>query len=69
MAAVAVQKPHDVPTSLNYYAPIGDEAPFIYVEDPPAGKPKTNIGTDPHEVVIHDVRGKEDTVGLDKTGF
>ncbi|EJC98947.1 methyltransferase [Fomitiporia mediterranea MF3/22] len=69
MATVAVQQPHDVPTTLNYYAPVGDESPYIYVEDPPEGKPKTNIGADPHSVVVHDVRGKEDTVGLDKTGF
>lgn len=69
MATADVLLPHDVPTVMNYYSPIGDEAPFIYVEDPPEGKLPTNIGTEPHEVVVHDVRGKEDNVGLDKTGF
>lgn len=69
MAAAVLPPPHDVPTSLNYYAPIGTEAPFQYVRDPPEGTPKHNIGLEPHPAVIHDVRGKEDTVGLDKTGF
>ncbi|KAI5120129.1 hypothetical protein M0805_001897 [Coniferiporia weirii] len=69
MATAGVLTPHDVHTSLNYYTPIGDETPFSYVQDPPAGSPKNNIGSEPHPAVIHDVRGKEDTVGLDKTGF
>jgi len=70
MAAVAVlPPPHDVPTTLNYYAPIGDGAPFNYVQPPLDGSPRTNVGADPHPAVIHDVRGKEDTVSLDKTGF
>lgn len=69
MATAAVLSPHDVPTTLNYYAPIGEEAPFQYVQEPPAGVPKNNIGADPHSTTIHDVRGKEDTVSLDKTGF
>lgn len=70
MAAAAVlPAPHDVPTTLNYYAPIGDEAPFQYVQQPPEGVPKHNIGADPQPATIHDVRGKEDTVSLDKTGF
>ena len=68
MATAVVIPPHDVPTTLNYYAPIGKEAPFQFVNAPEDG-PSNNIGTDPHNVVIHDVRGKEDTVGLDKTGF
>jgi len=69
MVTTVSHAPHDVQTTLNYYAPIGDELPFQYVQDPPAGTPKNNIGTDPHPVVIHDVRGKEDTVSLDTTGF
>jgi len=69
MASADILVPHDVPTTLNYYKPIGDEAPFQYVETPPAGKPNNNIGAESHDVVVHDVRGKEDTVGLDKTGF
>ncbi|KAI5120127.1 hypothetical protein M0805_001895 [Coniferiporia weirii] len=69
MATAEVLTPHDVHTSLNYYTPVGDETPFQYVQDPPAGSPKNNIGSEPHPAVIYDVRGKEDTVGLDKTGF
>ena len=69
MATAAVLPPHDVPTTLNYYTPIGNEAPFQYVQEPPEGTPNNNLGAEPHDVVVHDVRGKEDTVGLDKTGF
>ena len=68
MATAAVIAPHDVPTTLNYYIPTGDEEPYYYVQ-PPEGKPQNNVGHEPHPAVIHDVRGKEDTVGLDKTGF
>ena len=71
MAAVAVQKPHDVPTTLNYFAPTDDEAPYFYSPsvELPEGKSRSNIGSESHPATIHDVRGKEDTVGLDKTGF
>ncbi|KAH9939805.1 hypothetical protein B0H21DRAFT_711080 [Amylocystis lapponica] len=69
MATATVLSPRDVPTTLNYYAPVGDEKPFQYVFEPPAGTERTNIGTDPKPVVIHDARGKEDTVSLDTTGF
>ena len=69
MATEVLSGPHDVPTSLNYYTPIGQDAPFQYVYEPPEGTPKNNLGSEPHDVVVHDVRGKEDTVGLDKTGF
>ena len=71
--AVAVQVPHDVPTTLNYFTEIG-EPPYSYspqVDDSaiPQGKPRSNVASEPHPAVINDVRGKEDTVGLDKTGF
>ncbi|KAI5120780.1 hypothetical protein M0805_004742 [Coniferiporia weirii] len=69
MATAEVLASHDVPTTLNYYIPSGDEAPFVYVMDPPEGRPSHNLGAEPHPALIHDVRGKEDTVGLDKTGF
>ncbi|KAG2125697.1 hypothetical protein DEU56DRAFT_862757 [Suillus clintonianus] len=61
--------PHDVQTTLNFYKPINDELPYNYVEEPPVGVLRTNIGQDVQQVVVHDIRGKEDTVGLDKTGF
>ncbi|KAG0700035.1 hypothetical protein DFH29DRAFT_1080934 [Suillus ampliporus] len=67
---VEVLPPHDVQTTLNFYKPTNDGLPYNYhVGEPPAGVPKTNVGEDVQQVVIHDVRGKEDTVGLDKTGF
>ncbi|KLO08365.1 methyltransferase [Schizopora paradoxa] len=71
VAAAVLPAPHDVPTTLNYYTPIGDdsEPPFTYAIDPPPGVPTSNYGQDPHPTIIHDVRGKEDTVSLDKTGF
>lgn len=68
MAAV-LSTPHNVQTTLNYYAEIGDEAPYNYVYEPPAGVPRSNVGTDTKPVEVHDVRGQEDSVSLDKTGF
>lgn len=69
MATAAVLPPRDVPTTLNYYAPEGEEAPFQYVYEPPAGTLKTNIGADPHPVVVHDARGREANFNLDQNGF
>jgi len=70
MATAAVQLPHDVPTTLNYYAPKGDtEAPYQYVYQPPEGVPKNNIGVDPKPAVIHDARGREADFSIDTTGF
>ena len=71
--AVETLAPHDVPTILNYYTPDknSDEAPYQYVYDPPAGKPNTNIGAEPHDVIIRDARGREEEYGLslDTSGF
>lgn len=69
MATAVLPAPHNVDTTLNYFAPTGDEAPYNYVYEPPEGVPRSNVGTDPHSVTINDARGKEDSVGLDKTGF
>ncbi|EKM50055.1 uncharacterized protein PHACADRAFT_264555 [Phanerochaete carnosa HHB-10118-sp] len=70
---VAVLVPHDVPTVLNYYVPDpeSDEPPHIYIIDAPAGKKRDNIGREPHDVVIHDARGKEKEydLSLDTSGF
>ncbi|KAI0357450.1 hypothetical protein OH77DRAFT_1422309 [Trametes cingulata] len=70
MATAAVLSPHDVPTTLNYYAPLdgSDEPPYAYVQ-PPEGKPRSNVGSEPHPVVVHDARGHEDEFTLDKNGF
>lgn len=69
MATAAVLAPHDVPTTLNYYAPIGDEEPYQYAFEAPAGKAQNNVGTDPHPVTIHDARGREEEFSLDTSGF
>ncbi|KAG1753026.1 hypothetical protein EDB19DRAFT_1671151 [Suillus lakei] len=65
---VEVLAPHDVQTTINFFKPTNDETPYNYVKTP-EGIPSTNIGSDVQHVVVHDIRGKEDTVGLDKTGF
>ena len=72
MAAAAVLPAHDVPTTLNYYAPLGDPASpayrYIYLA-PPAGTPEHNLGDDPQPVVVHDARGREHEFALDTHGF
>lgn len=73
MATAAVLAPHDVPTSLNYYAadPSSDETPYNFVHEPPAGKLRSNVGIDKHDVVVRDARGKQEEYGLslDTSGF
>ncbi|EGN98328.1 hypothetical protein SERLA73DRAFT_138700, partial [Serpula lacrymans var. lacrymans S7.3] len=69
MATAAVLAPHDVHTSLNYFSAVNDEAPYNYVQAPPPGVLRSNVGAESHPTVIHDIRGQEHTVGLDKTGF
>ncbi|KAL7280143.1 LOW QUALITY PROTEIN: hypothetical protein ACG7TL_006562 [Trametes sanguinea] len=61
--------PHDVSTTLNYYAPVGDEPPYRYIYGTPPGKPEHNLGDDPRPVVVHDARGREDEFKLDVHGF
>lgn len=73
--SVQTLAPHDVPTTLNYYARdttvVPEEKPFQLTYDPPAGKPRSNVGTDPHPAVIRDARGREEEYGLslDTSGF
>ena len=69
MATATVLAPHDVNTTLNYLKLVGDEAPFNYMYTLPEGQPTTNIQSDLRPAVIHDIRGQEDTVSLDTTGF
>ncbi|KAF8442950.1 hypothetical protein L210DRAFT_862073 [Boletus edulis BED1] len=61
--------PRDVESTLNYYTPLDSQPPYYYVDDSPAGVPKTNVGQGTHPVVIHDARGKGDALGLDVSGF
>ncbi|KAI0764329.1 hypothetical protein BD413DRAFT_482792 [Trametes elegans] len=70
MATAAVLAPRDVPTTLNYYAPVNEETPYQYAyQDFPADKPRTNVTSDPHPAVVHDARGREAEFSLDKNGF
>ncbi|CCM01543.1 uncharacterized protein FIBRA_03599 [Fibroporia radiculosa] len=69
MATAALLTPRDVPTTLNYYSPIGDEIPYQYVSEPPQGVPQNNIGTDTKPVTIHDARGREPEFSIDTSGF
>ena len=71
MAAAAVLVPHDVHTSLNYFASTQNGEPpynFTY-SPPPGGLPQTNVVTEAINTVVHDIRGKEDTVSLEAAGF
>ncbi|KIJ17764.1 hypothetical protein PAXINDRAFT_130125 [Paxillus involutus ATCC 200175] len=61
--------PRDVSTTLNYYTPTDDQPPYNYVDEPPVGVPRSNVGQDTRPVIIHDARGKEDALGLDISGF
>ncbi|KAF9495070.1 hypothetical protein BDN71DRAFT_901109 [Pleurotus eryngii] len=71
MATAAVIAPHDVQATLNYLGKetLDGQIPFNILYKVPPEVPRTNITIDPHEVVIHDARGQEDAVSLDKTGF
>jgi hypothetical protein len=71
MAAAAILANRPIPTSLNYYASTVDgQSPYNFTYSPPPdGLPQSNITSEAIDTVIHDIRGKEDTVSLDKTGF
>ncbi|KAI0081632.1 methyltransferase [Panus rudis PR-1116 ss-1] len=69
MAITAITSPRDVSTTLNYYTPIGTEAPYYYVDTPPPDTPQHNIGADTRPVIVHDVRDRESEYTLDKNGF
>lgn len=69
MATAAVLQPRDVHTTLNYSTFTTSETPYTYVYTPPDNKPRTNLAPEAHPTIIHDIRGKEDTVSLDQNGF
>ncbi|KAF8442949.1 hypothetical protein L210DRAFT_3643852 [Boletus edulis BED1] len=66
---IQVLAPRDVQSTLNYHASLDSQPPYNYVDDPPAGVPRTNVGQDTRPVVIHDARGKGNILGLDVSGF
>lgn len=63
--------PSFTPAKLGYLVPPegGVQAYFHINADPITGEKKTNIGQEEKEVVIENLRGKEETVSLDTTGF
>ncbi|KAI0764325.1 hypothetical protein BD413DRAFT_482736 [Trametes elegans] len=71
MATAAVLSPQEVPTTLNYYTPLNDEKPYNYSWQNvlPEGTLRSNVGREPHPVVVHNARGREAEFGLDKNGF
>ncbi len=55
----------DVHTKLNYYLDDGNPPAPTYV-----GRPETYVRpNDPLEVTVHDIRGEEANITLDKNGF
>jgi hypothetical protein len=60
----------DVTSTLVFYNPPADgAAPFNYVEKAPEGQPQRNFGEFPHEVTVHDIRGREDEFDMNVNGF
>ncbi|KAG8214567.1 hypothetical protein J3R82DRAFT_9630 [Butyriboletus roseoflavus] len=66
---VQVLASRDVQTTLNYHTPLDTQPPYNYVDAPPAGVPRTNVGEDTRPVVVHDARGQGGSLGLDVSGF
>jgi hypothetical protein len=70
MAATVILASHLIPTTLNYYASTLDgQPPYNFTYGPPDRLPQSNIVIEDIDTVIHDIRGKEDTFSLNKTGF
>nr|POE99393.1 hypothetical protein CFP56_52785 [Quercus suber] len=68
-APIAVPR-GDVKTPILFYSPPADGAtPFNYVETPPEGQPQRNYGMNPHELTIHDIRGRESEFTINRQGF
>ncbi|EPT04445.1 hypothetical protein FOMPIDRAFT_1156614 [Fomitopsis schrenkii] len=64
-------EPQFVSTDLFYFSPTDDGTkPFNNINaDPTLGQRRSNFKTVPHTVQIENIRGKEDSVTLDTTGF
>ncbi|KAH9941899.1 uncharacterized protein BXZ73DRAFT_41715 [Epithele typhae] len=53
---------------LYFTPPLDGSKPYIYINDD-GTRPQRNYQQATHEVKIENIRGKEDSVSLDKTGF
>lgn len=55
---------------ISFFEPPADGSiPYNYVEEPPAGQPRTNFERQNHVVTITDIRGHESDYNLDKDAF
>ncbi|KAF8241861.1 putative 7alpha-cephem-methoxylase P8 chain related protein [Wilcoxina mikolae CBS 423.85] len=60
----------DTTATLNFYLPPADGSrPHQYIDPSPAGQPVRNFGNAIIDVPIHDLRGNESTLSLDKEAF
>ncbi|RPD65551.1 hypothetical protein L226DRAFT_479784 [Lentinus tigrinus ALCF2SS1-7] len=68
---MAIDTADTVTATLHYFSPPEDGSkPYIYINaDASTGQRQRNWVTVPHEVQVENIRGKEDTVSLDTTGF
>jgi len=70
MAITHVPPRGDVVATLNFYSPPEDgSAPFNLAGDHPPGLTRTNFGAVAHDVLIHDIRGRESSFTLDEDAF
>jgi len=69
--AISYEPPRgDVVATLNFYSPPEDgSAPYNLAGDHPPGLPPRNFGSVAHDVLIHDIRGKESSFNLDNDAF
>jgi hypothetical protein len=58
----------DVEAELNYLA-AGIERPRTYTFPPPEGTPRSTVATEPHAVLIRDLRASASPADLDREGF
>ena len=69
---MAISTTNTVSAALTYFVPPADGSKaYIYVNrvDPKTGERERNGTTEEHEALIENIRGKEDSVSLDTTGF
>lgn len=56
-------------TLVFFKAPEDGAAPFNYIETPPEGQPQRNYGEAPHDITVHDIRGREHEFDVNVNGF
>ena len=67
---ISANEPSEVVSTISFGSHPPGESAYTYVElNPATGKQDSNISHEDKVVVVQNLRGKEDTVSLDKTGF